>query len=304
MLPTSEPTRESALLAAWAIGAHTLERLGSTQNHAYRVDTEDGERFLLRVHVSHRSSLEIDAELAWLELVAATGTVAVPLPVRTTWGGWTSSTVDDGAVRHLSLLRWIDGIMLSALPPSADVEPFARTLAELHRRGAADDARALARSRRVYDSGYVRHRLDVIEETCGEDLDRGSTRADIVGGIAALDTALTSAGDPLMVHGDYHPGNLILGAESAAVIDFDRCGLGPAAFDVAAAILYLLPKQRIRFHRAYSESGGSAAIEQHSFGAFIFMAYLDNVAHLSKLPEQRGAMSGNIAQLAAIARAL
>lgn len=304
MLSAPEPTREGAALEAWAIGRHTLDRLGVTQNHAYRVMTDDGDRYLLRVHVGHRSGEQIDAELAWLELLAATPTVTVPVPVRTTDGGWTSVATHDGETRRLSLLRWIDGVMLSALPPTTDVEPFARALAALHRRGAASDARRLARTRRVYDSAYTRDRLAVLERSCAQEIDKGSTRADLLGGLASLDSALLAAGEPIMVHGDYHPGNLILGAHSAAVIDFDRCGLGPAALDVAAAILHLLPKQRIRFHRAYTESGGPAAVDRANFGAFMFMAYLDNVAHLSKLPDERGAMSGNIAQLAAFARAL
>jgi Ser/Thr protein kinase RdoA (MazF antagonist) len=304
VLQPAEPTRRSSLLTAWDIGPHTVHRLGATQNSAYRVDAEDGRRYLLRIHVSHRSPAQIDAELAWLELLTRFGEVAVPDPVRPLDGGWTAVTDEDGVPRRMSLLRWIDGTMLSALPPSADVQPFARALASLHRRGSAPDAAALARTRRVYDAAYAGHRLEVLERNFPAELDLGSTRRDLHTGLSALDAALTDSGDPIMVHGDYHPGNLILGDGRAAVIDFDRCGLGPAAMDVASAILYLLPRQRMRFHAAYADAGGPAQIDKRTFGTFLFLAYLDNVAHLSKVPGERAAMAGNIAQLAAFARAL
>ncbi|WP_227497374.1 phosphotransferase enzyme family protein [Planctomonas psychrotolerans] len=304
MLPKADRASDTELLSAWDIGPHSLERLGATQNHAYRVDAADGRRYLLRIHVSHRLSAEIDAELAWLELLTAFGEVAVPGPVRPRGGGWTADTEENGVRRSMSLLRWIDGTMLSALPPTADVQPFARALAALHRRGSDPDAAGLGRSRRAYDMDYVRRRLAVLERSCPEELARGSTRQDLSNGASALEAALRESGDAIMVHGDYHPGNLILGNGRAAVIDFDRCGLGPAAMDVASAILYLLPRQRIRFHEAYADAGGPARVEKATFGTFLFLAYLDNVAHLSKVAGERATMAGNVAQLAAFARAL
>lgn len=292
------------LASAWSIGPHTLHRLGASQNHAYRVEAGGEVRYLLRMHVAHRTTQQIDAELAWLELLHADGDVAVPVPVRTRAGGWTSESMLDGRLRRLSLLRWIDGTMLSALPPHADVTPFARTLAALHLRGGRSDARDLAARRRRYDADYARARLAVLEENCPGELDRGTTRADLEHGLRALVAVLAAADEPIMIHGDYHPGNLVLTGDVPAVIDFDRAGLGPAALDVASAILYLLPRQRVRFHSAYADAGGPAGVAPETFGAFLFFAYLDNVAHLSKVASETAAMPGNIAQLAAFGRAL
>jgi Ser/Thr protein kinase RdoA (MazF antagonist) len=292
------------LAEAWSIGPHTLHRLGASQNHAYRVDAAGEKSYLLRMHVSHRTAKQIDAELTWLELLAADGEVVVPTPVRTRNGAWTSESVLDGRIRRLSLLQWIDGTMLSALPPHADVRPFARSLAVLHLRGQREDARALGGRRRCYDAAYARARLAVLEANCPAELDRGTARADLEHGMRALEATLAADDDPILIHGDYHPGNLVLTGDRPAVIDFDRAGLGPAALDVASAILYLLPRQRVRFHAAYADAGGPARVEPETFGAFLFFAYLDNVAHLSKVASESAAMPGNVAQLAAFGRAL
>lgn len=292
------------LTDAWSIGPHTLHRLGASQNHAYRVEAAGEKSYLLRMHVSHRTADQIDAELGWLELLAADGDVVVPVPVRTRDGAWTSESMLEGRVRRLSLLHWIDGTMLSALPPHADVTPFARSLAALHLRGRSEDARLLATRRRHYDARYARARLAVLQAACPAELQRGTATADIEHGVRALEAALAADDEPIMVHGDYHPGNLVLTGDRPAVIDFDRAGLGPAALDVASAILYLLPRQRVRFHAAYADAGGPARIEPDTFGAFLFFAYLDNVAHLSKVASESAAMPGNVAQLAAFGRAL
>jgi Ser/Thr protein kinase RdoA (MazF antagonist) len=292
------------LADAWSIGPHTLHRLGASQNHAYRVEAAGETSYLLRMHVSHRTVEQVDAELTWLELLAADGDVVVPAPVRTRDGAWTSESMLDGRPRRLSLLHWIDGTMLSALPPHADVTPFARSLAALHRRGQRADAQDLARRRRRYDAEYARARLAVLEAGCPAELERGTTRADLEHGVRVLAAALEADDDPIMIHGDYHPGNLVLTGDRPAIIDFDRAGLGPAALDVASAILYLLPKQRVRFHAAYADAGGPARVEPETFGAFLFFAYLDNVAHLSKVASESAAMPGNVAQLAAFGRAL
>ncbi len=292
------------LASAWSIGPHTLHRLGASQNHAFRVDAAGENSYLLRMHVSHRTAEQIDAELAWLELLAADGDVVVPSPVRTSSGAWTSESMLDGRLRRLSLLQWIDGTMLSALPPHADVTPFARSLAALHLRGQREDARDLGRRRRRYDAEYARARMALVQASRSFELDRGTTQADLEHGMRALEAVLATADEPIMIHGDYHPGNLVLTGDRPAVIDFDRAGLGPAALDVASAILYLLPRQRVRFHAAYADAGGPARVEPGTFGAYLFFAYLDNVAHLSKVATESAGMPGNIAQLAAFGRAL
>ncbi|RII93476.1 aminoglycoside phosphotransferase family protein, partial [Clavibacter michiganensis] len=170
--------------------------------------------------------------------------------------------------------------------------------------GADPAAVALAGQRRRYDADYASARLQRLVEGYPGIMADGSTADALAGAIEELRATLAQAGPPIMVHGDYHPGNLIQGPAGVSVIDFDRCGLGPAGLDVAAAIMYLAPRQRAQFHRAYTAAGGSTGVPDERFGAFIFLAYLDNVTHLASLPSERERMPANIAQLVAIARAV
>ena len=314
----------SDLLAAWDLGPAALTELGATHNHAYRVDVDGGSRYLLRLHVARRKPHEIDLELDWLALLAERGGPSVPVPQRTRDGAWTATVEaavpDDDEVglrravtgasgervelRLASLLSWHDGDMLSSLPASSDAGPFAEALASLHSAGADPEAVALASRRRRYDADYAATRLERLADGFPGIMADGSTAAALAGAVEELRATLAQAGPPIMVHGDYHPGNLIQGPAGASVIDFDRCGLGPAGLDVAAAIMYLAPRQRAQFHRAYTAAGGSTGVPDERFGAFIFLAYLDNVTHLASLPSERERMPANIAQLVAIARAV
>jgi Ser/Thr protein kinase RdoA (MazF antagonist) len=314
----------SDLLAAWDVGPAALTELGATHNHAYRVDVEGAPRYLLRLHVARRKAHEIDLELDWLAMLAAHGGPSVPVPQRTRGGSWTATVEaavpDDDEVglrraiigssgarvelRLATLLTWHAGEMLSSLPASADAGPFAETLAALHVAGADPAAVELAGQRRRYDADYAATRLERLVDGYPEIMAERANAGALRGAVEELRGTLAAAGAPIMVHGDYHPGNLILGPSGVSVIDFDRCGLGHAGLDVAAAIMYLAPRQRAQFHRAYTAAGGSTGVPDERFGAFIFLAYLDNVTHLASLPSERERMPANIAQLVAIAQAV
>ncbi|WP_414172718.1 aminoglycoside phosphotransferase family protein [Clavibacter tessellarius] len=288
------------------------------------MDVDGGSRYLLRLHVARRKPHEIDLESRLAgparrarrtlgPRAAAHARRRLDRDGRGRRAGrrrGRPAPRGDGRVgervelRLASLLTWHDGDMLSSLPASSDAGPFAEALASLHSAGADPQAVALASRRRRYDADYAATRLERLADGYPGIMADGSTAAALAGAVEELRATLAQAGPPIMVHGDYHPGNLIQGPAGASVIDFDRCGLGPAGLDVAAAIMYLAPRQRAQFHRAYTAAGGSTGVPDERFGAFIFLAYLDNVTHLASLPSERERMPANIAQLVAIARAV
>lgn len=67
--------------------------------------------------------------------------------------------------------------------------------------------------------------------------------------VAALNTSTaaeepTESGDQQLLHGDFNVGNLRLDAGTVRIFDFDDCGYGPPAFDVANALYLVLFDER------------------------------------------------------------
>lgn len=96
------------------------------------------------------------------------------------------------------------------------------------------------------------------------------------------------AGGVQLVHGDYDAGNLRRTDGSLRVFDFDDCGYGPAAFDVANALYVVL----------FSETTGGTAAAYRSFEAGLLAGYGEVCGHDLDRDELHGFVDRRVAALA------
>jgi 4-aminobutyrate aminotransferase-like enzyme/Ser/Thr protein kinase RdoA (MazF antagonist) len=127
----SAPRARDLLRVHWAL-AGELTEIGSTQDQNFRVDADDGRRYVLRIANRHWSAAAIDVQAAAMRHCAEAGLgVEVPALVPTARGGETVN-VDGQLVR---LLTWVDGTPLSDAPHLATA-----TLSDLGRLAARTQA--------------------------------------------------------------------------------------------------------------------------------------------------------------------
>jgi aminoglycoside phosphotransferase (APT) family kinase protein len=177
-------------------------------------------------------------EQRWLPALTAGLEVATSAPVRVGTPGaeypW-----------HWSVCRWIDGVSGLALPRTARsvaAVPLARFLARFHR-PAPDDAPVSPVGRGgplAARDGVVRERLRSLP---------GLPQAALLEVWERASVAPEWSEQPLWLHGDLHPANVVLGADGrlAGVVDFGDLCSGDPATDLATGWLMFDAVGRRRF---------------------------------------------------------
>lgn len=176
-------------------------------------------------------------EQRWLPALAPHLPLPVPAPVRVGRPG-------PGYPWAWSVLPWFPGATAVAAPPTdlaATAAVLGRFLAALHRPAPPDAPANPFRGRPVATcTDRVHERLDQL----GDGVDRAALLAVFADAVAAP----PYAGPPVWLHGDLHPGNLVVdGGDVVAVIDFGDLTAGDPASDLAVAWMLFPPALRPRF---------------------------------------------------------
>ena len=182
-------------------------------------------------------------EQRWLPVLAARLPLPIPAPVR-------CGVAAAGYPWAWSIVPWFDGATALATPPrdlAATATVLARFLAVFHEPAPADAPTNPFRGVPLVErDARVREYLAIL----GGDVDQAA----IVRRWEAACARPAYGGTPRWVHGDLHPGNLIVrDGAVAAVIDFGDLTAGDPATDLAIAWMMLPRAERDLFRR---EVGG------------------------------------------------
>lgn len=219
LIATQHPTLRGPLTLA----AHGWD------NDVYRL----GDNLAVRLPRRAIAAGLIEKEQRWLPLLAGLLPVDVPVPVAT-------GDPADGYPWRWSVLPWFPGRRGVDVPETLDAvaEQLADVLLALHVPAPADAPVNPVRGVPMSDGdARVRARL-------------ASRPPDWLRAWATGVEAPPWTGPAVWVHGDVHPGNLILeGGRIVALIDFGDLSSGDPACDLAAAWMMFTPAGRATFRR-------------------------------------------------------
>lgn len=248
-----------AALAHYGLERATLHRLRNAENVTYQVDAEDGHaseasgrgpyvsgRYLLRLHgEGYHTRAAIESECGWLAALRREVGLVVPVAVATPAGDVCVEVRAPGspAMRYCSLLRWVRGRIHSFRP-----RPSPHDLARLGRLMAGLHAHA---ERWPPPPGFQRPRWDwdglfgngtgfgTMTPTWAVVPDRyRSLFRRVADGLARVMRRLGDGPDVFgLIHADLNFENIVVTGGHAHAIDFDDCGHGYWAYDVAAALV-------------------------------------------------------------------
>src|SRR5438270_9364053 len=167
----------------------------------------------------------IDHEQRWLPELAPGLPLAVPVPLR-------KGDPSDEFPWHWSVVPWLEGTPADRTPvtrPDTTAERLGAFLRAMHRPAPADAPS------NPWRSGPVATRSDTFEQRVGKLA--AYVDAAVLSRIwTDAASAPAHAGPPRWVHGDLHPGNLLVrNGAVVAVIDFGDLCAGDPAVDVGAA---------------------------------------------------------------------
>jgi aminoglycoside phosphotransferase (APT) family kinase protein len=263
-MPPAEHDIDSALVAALVADQHP-DLLGPVGFFAEGWDTSLwrlGDELLVRLPRRAMAVPGTEAEQRWLPVLAPALPLPVPVPVRVGVAGrgypWTWSIVP-----HLSGATALSGARLVAEPAASALGRFLRAL---HTPAPPDAPQSTVRgvplTERVttFDELVVEHAGDPSIEVARR------TFAD------ALDAPLHCAA-ATWVHGDLHPGNVLVhDGALVAVLDFNDLNGGDPATDVAACWLFFEPSAAEAALAAYG--GVDAALRARARGWVVLFALL------------------------------
>ena len=184
----------------------------------------------------------LEHEQRWLPELAPDLPLPVPAPVRTGRPG-------AGYRWPWSVVPWFDGVPALDEPPEdpvAAAEALGRFLQALHRPAPPDAPPNPYRG--IPLAARADRTRDALERVDGIDTPAVRARWEV------LAAAPPWAGPPQWLHGDVHPGNLLVaGGRLSAVIDFGDLTSGDPACDLAVAWMLLPSEVRPTFRAAAGE---------------------------------------------------
>jgi len=218
------PDIVSAAVARWD-GAD-LRYVRSSANHVFRFRRAGETCFLRLTPASERSREAIQAELAFVELVAGQGLlVAHPLPSLT--GSVIEEVAGVGGRYYAVAFVGLQGEQFEADEMDEGMyRAWGQTLARIHQASQSFPSHA-ARPVWREQAQVARDRLPSEEETIAHVLDAG---------LAWYDTLPMSSETYGLLHGDCEADNLVWRDGQWQVLDFDGAAYAPYALDIVAAL--------------------------------------------------------------------
>jgi Ser/Thr protein kinase RdoA (MazF antagonist) len=228
-------------LRSYSIDLTRLRLIYHGYNTTFRVDTTDGRRYALRLNVSgNRSFANVAGELSWLAALSIDTDLRVPVPQPNVAGDLCTSVyaADLGREVPAVLFSWLSGPDLEDSITAPRMLAVGRAAAALHAHG----------EQWALPDGAELPAIDSVLMSTANNL---TSEHPLIGTAerSVIDAAFTLAQSHIeslvhgarrhVLHADLHSANLKWNRGRLAVFDFDDCGIGVPAQDLAIAAYYL-----------------------------------------------------------------
>jgi Ser/Thr protein kinase RdoA (MazF antagonist) len=231
-----------------------------------------------------RSQAEIRSEMWWLASISRETRLIVPDPLANHAGELVTRVETPGVPepRDCVVFHWVDGRFYRRnLGPTA-LQRVGGFMAHLHNHVEGFD----------FPKGFVRPKLELDGEVgrmMGHALENGRELLsdemcdDIERVVDVIRPVIDGIGQDKsvynLIHADLHQGNYLFKGGSVRAIDFDDCGWGHLAYDVAITFWYLgqhpaLPEMRAAFLKGYRSVRGFSAEHERLIDSFLALRSL------------------------------
>ncbi len=237
-----------------------LTPLRHGDNTTFRIEAENGERYVLRIHRSaQRTPAEIRSELMWLAFLSQEEGLVVPSPVRALAGGLLTIAEAEGVPepRACVLFRWLEGRFINSHLTPNHLALVGKFMAQLHdsgtrfrppgefARGCLDNlcgkprgiSEMVARSQTDNPEDEAKA-IQLVTKICS--LEDGKRVEKLISIVRKAQTGLGREPETFgLIHGDLHQENYFFRQGQVRAIDFDDCGYGHYFYDLAVTIFNL-----------------------------------------------------------------
>ncbi len=222
-------------LADYGLGDARVSLLKETFNTVFRVDARDGQPYTLRVGARERiHPPETERiETAWLHALAHDTDIGAPQPIANRAAEYVTTASDDGVPepRTCVLFEWAGGRRLTEIMNDELATRAGTLLARLHAHAASFDG---GRWQPVLQGDRVLT-FAIDDRIPRADPEHGTLYADALARATAAVESLWHAPPhvPHLLHGDFHPNNILVARGRITPLDFQDVLWGFEIQDVA-----------------------------------------------------------------------
>ena len=284
------------ILKKYGISDAEVECINFEFNATFSVSTVSGQKYALRLNInSTRVASNIQAESQWVRELSRTPSINVPTPIASLADTYLVSAlhVDSGQEIFGVMYSWLEGEELGDEPTLEQLRIVGQTMALLH------------------DNSFNFTLIDGAELPTFNDFFWGtedflfSSKSLLIPQdrqlieqardlIMKFTDELYATSPAHIIHADLHGWNLMWHEDQLYIFDFDDCGYGVEAQDIAVALYYLdTPEQEvalldgyksIRPLPIYSENAMKALLLQRRLLLLNYLYETKNAEHKEMLP--------------------
>lgn len=253
-------------------------------NSTFRIDTENG-RYVMRINRPHdRSQAEIRSEMQWLAAIRCDTPLIVPNPLANLAGELVTRVEAPGVPepRDCVVFHWVDGRFYRKKLGPAALERVGGFMAHLHNHVQDFD----------FPDGFVRPTMELDGEVGrmlqhalknGRELLSDEICDDMARVVDVIRPVINGLGQDKevynLIHADLHQGNYLFKNGTVRAIDFDDCGWGHFAYDIAITFWYLgqhpaLPEMQAAFLKGYRSGRDFSAEHEPLIDTFLALRSL------------------------------
>ena len=284
------------ILAKFGISDAEVECINFEFNATFSVSTESGQRYALRLNInSTRVVSNIQAETQWVRALARIPSINVPAPIAALDDQFVVSALheDSGQMIYGVMYSWLEGEEIGDEPTLEQLRTVGQTMALLHENSSSFSLTDGATLPTFNDFfwGTEDFLFSTKSSLIPKDRELIEQARDL---IMKFTDDLYATSAVHIIHADLHGWNLMWHEDQLFIFDFDDCGFGVEAQDIAVALYYLdTPEQEvslldgyksIRPLPVYSENALKALLLQRRLLLLNYLYETKNAEHKEMLP--------------------
>jgi Ser/Thr protein kinase RdoA (MazF antagonist) len=284
------------ILKKYGISDFEIEIINFEFNATFSVSTQSGQKYALRLNInSTRTNSNIQAETQWVRDLARVPSINVPTPIASLEDKYLVSAhhADSGQTIYGVMYSWLDGEEIGDEPKLDQLHTVGRAMALLHENSSNFTLTDGAELPTFNDFfwGTEDYLFSGKSTLIPKDRQLIEQARDL---IMMYTDQLYATSVVHIIHADLHGWNLMWHEDQLSIFDFDDCGYGVEAQDIAVALYYLdTPEQdaalldgykSIRPLPVYSEKAMKALLLQRRLLLLNYLYETKNAEHKEMLP--------------------
>ncbi len=234
-------TFAAELLKAYGINDAKVSCINFEFNATFAVESDSGIKYALRININSTRTVEnMQAEVQWVRHLNRTSGINTPTPIATLKDQYIVSGLhaDSGQTLYGVMYSWLEGEEIGDEPTMEQLHEVGRAIARLHQE-STDFALTGDNALPTFNDFFWSTEDFLFSEKSElSDQDRGlleQARDEIM----RYTDELYQSSPVHIIHADFHGWNLMWDEGQLSIFDFDDCGFGVEAQDLAVALYYL-----------------------------------------------------------------